>query len=162
MKVRNKVIVITGGGNGIGRELVLNLLFKGAHVAAVDINASALQETVGLAGVMKDKLSTHVVNITDKEAVAALPAQVISKHGAVDGIINNAGIIQHFVRVNDLDYAAIESVMNVNFYGTLYMKKSIFAPLSHATRSAYYKHIEHGRIFAGPGANHLWGSKSGG
>jgi NAD(P)-dependent dehydrogenase (short-subunit alcohol dehydrogenase family) len=51
MKVQNKVIVITGGGNGIGRELVLNLLSKGAHVAAVDINASALQETVGLAGV---------------------------------------------------------------------------------------------------------------
>ena len=124
MKVRNKVIVITGGGNGIGRELVLNLLAKGARVAAVDINASALQETVGLAGVMKDKLSTHVVNITDKEAVAALPAQVISKHGAVDGIINNAGIIQHFVRVNDLDYSAIERVMNVNFYGTVYMTKA--------------------------------------
>jgi NAD(P)-dependent dehydrogenase (short-subunit alcohol dehydrogenase family) len=124
MKVRNKVIVITGGGNGIGRELVLNLLSKGARVAAVDINASALQETVGLAGVMKDKLSTHVVNITDKDAVAALPEQVISKHGAVDGVINNAGIIQHFVRVNDLDYADIERVMNVNFYGTLYMTKA--------------------------------------
>jgi len=124
MKVRNKVIVITGGGNGIGRELVLNLLSKGAHVAAVDINAAALQETVGLAGVMKDKLSTHVVNITDKDAVAALPEQVITKHGTVDGVINNAGIIQHFVRVNDLDYADIERVMNVNFYGTLYMKKA--------------------------------------
>ena len=124
MKVRNKVIVITGGGNGIGRELVLNLLSKGARVAAVDINASALQETVGLAGVMKDNLSTHVVNITDKDAVAALPEQVITKHGAVDGVINNAGIIQHFVRVNDLDYAAIERVMNVNFYGTLYMTKA--------------------------------------
>jgi len=129
MKVQNKVIVVTGGGNGIGRELVLQLLSKGASVAAVDINEPALQETVELAGVNKRKLSTHVVNITDKEAVAALPEQVISRHGAVDGLINNAGIIQPFVRVKDLDYAAIERVMNINFYGTLYMTKAFLPHL---------------------------------
>ncbi len=50
MKVQNKVVVVTGGGNGIGRELVLHLLARGASVAAVDINESALQETVELAG----------------------------------------------------------------------------------------------------------------
>jgi NAD(P)-dependent dehydrogenase (short-subunit alcohol dehydrogenase family) len=124
MKLQNKVIVVTGGGNGIGRELVLNLLSKGASVAAVDINESALQETVALAAIKNDNLSTHILDITNKEAVAALPGQVISRHGVVDGIINNAGIIQPFVRVNDLDYAAIERVMNVNFYGALYMTKA--------------------------------------
>lgn len=129
MKVQNKVIVVTGGGNGIGRELVLNLLAKDASVAAVDINEAALKETLELAGEMKDKVSTHVVNITDKTAVTKLPEQVISRHGAVDGIINNAGIIQPFVRVNDLDYAAIERVMNINFYGTLYMTKEFLPHL---------------------------------
>lgn len=124
MKVQNKVMVVTGGGNGIGRELVFNLLSRGARVAAVDINESALQETVELAGNKKDNLSTHIVNITDKDAVTALPEQVIAKHGAVDGVINNAGIIQPFVRVNDLDYAAIDKVMRVNFYGPLYMTKA--------------------------------------
>ena len=73
MKVQNKVVVVTGGGNGIGRELVLNLLSKGASVAAVDINEAALQETAELAGNKKDKLSTHIVNITNKDAVTALP-----------------------------------------------------------------------------------------
>ena len=85
MKVQNKVIVVTGGGNGIGRELVLNLLSKGASVAAVDINESALQETVALAAHKKDHLSTHNVDITNKESVAALPGKVISRHGVVDG-----------------------------------------------------------------------------
>lgn len=129
MKVQNKVIVVTGGGNGIGRELVLNLLSKGARVAAVDISESALQETVELAGNNKARLSTHVVDITNKEAVAALPEKVIAAHGAVDGVINNAGIIQPFVRVNDLDYAAIDRVMNVNFYGTIYMTKAFLPHL---------------------------------
>ena len=129
MRVENKVIVVTGGGNGIGRELVLNLLSKGAHVAAVDMNETTLRETVELAASKKDNLSTHVINITNKEAVAALPEQIIAKHGAVDGLINNAGIIQPFVRVNDLDYAAIERVMNVDFYGTLYMTKAFLPHL---------------------------------
>jgi short-subunit dehydrogenase len=129
MKVQNKVIVVTGGGNGIGRELVLNLLSKNARVAAVDIDGSALQGTVELAEDKNDNLSTHVVDITDSDAVAELPEQVISKHGTVDGIINNAGIIQPFVRVKDLDYVAIERVMNVNFFGTLYVTKAFLPHL---------------------------------
>lgn len=138
MKVQDKVIVVTGGGNGIGRELVLGLLHRGARVAAVDINEAALQETVTLAGAKGDALSTHVLNITDRDAVAALPEQVIARHAAVDGIINNAGIIQPFVRVGDLDYAAIDRVMNVNFYGTLYMTKTFLPhllqrPVAHIT-----------------------------
>jgi short-subunit dehydrogenase len=129
MKVQNKVIVVTGGGNGIGRELVLNLLAKGASVAAVDINKLALEETVELSGDKKDKLTTYIVNIADKEAVEALPNQIISQHRAVDGLINNAGIIQPFVRLHDLDYGAIERVIKVNFYGTLYMTKAFLPHL---------------------------------
>ena len=124
MKVQNKVLVVTGGGSGIGRELVLNLLSKGARVAAIDLNETTLKETVELVGDKKDKVSMHVLNVTDKNAVEALPEQVIARHGTVDGIINNAGIIQPFVRINELDYAAIERVMNVNFYGALYMTKT--------------------------------------
>ena len=129
MKVRNKVVVVTGGGNGIGRELVLNLLSRGACAAAVDISEPALQETVALAGANQDRLSTHVVNITDRAAVEALPDQVIAEQGAVDGLINCAGIIQPFVKLNELGFDAIERVMNVNFYGTLYMTKTFLPHL---------------------------------
>jgi len=138
MKVLEKVIVITGAGGGIGRELVLNLLSKGASVAAVDINKDALAETVKQAGEIGDKLSTHIVNITDKAAVEALPEQVIAHHGAVDGILNNAGIIHDFIKINDLDYDEIKLVMDINFYGTLYMTKSFLPyllkrPVGHIT-----------------------------
>ncbi|QRO01960.1 SDR family oxidoreductase [Archangium violaceum] len=129
MKVQNKVVVVTGGGNGMGRELVLALLSKGASVAAVDINASALEETLALAGKNRDRLATYTLNITDRALVDALPDQVISRFGAVDGIINNAGIIQPFVRLKDLDYAAIERVINVNLFGTLYMTKAFLPHL---------------------------------
>jgi short-subunit dehydrogenase len=124
MKVKNKVMVVTGGGNGIGRQLVLTLLARGAIVAAVDINNLALQETKMMAGDHQKNLSTYVVNITDREAVEALPEQIIARHGVVDGIINNAGIIQPFIRLKDLGYDAISRVMDINFFGTLYMIKS--------------------------------------
>jgi NADP-dependent 3-hydroxy acid dehydrogenase YdfG len=129
MKVQDKVIVVTGGGNGMGREIVLNLLLKGASVAAIDINESALQETVKLAGERKENLATFVLNITDKAAVEALPAKVIARFGVVDGIINNAGIIQPFVRLNELKFDAIERVLDVNLYGTLYMVKAFLPHL---------------------------------
>lgn len=124
MKVQDKVFVVTGGGSGIGRALVLGLLARGARVAAVDLNPATLQETANLAGEKQANLSTHVANIAQREAVEALPARVIERHGAVDGLINNAGIIHPFVKVNDLTYDVIERVMNVNFYGTLYMIKA--------------------------------------
>jgi short-subunit dehydrogenase len=129
MKVKDKVIVVTGGGSGMGRELVLNLLSKDARVITVDINEASLQETKKLAGSKTDSLTTFVVNITDKTAVEAFYQDAVSRYGAVDGLINNAGIIQPFVKLNDLSYDAIERVMKVNFYGTLYMVKSFLPHL---------------------------------
>lgn len=122
MKVSNKVIVVTGAGSGMGRELTLLLIKKGATVAMADINEKGMNETAQLAG--GSAYSIHTLNITDRVAVEKFPEEVIKKHGVVDGIINNAGIIQPFVNVNDLGYDVIERIMNINFYGTLYMTKT--------------------------------------
>jgi short-subunit dehydrogenase len=124
MELKNKVFVVTGGGNGIGRQLVLDLVRKGSRVAAVDIDGTGLQETLRLTGNGKANISTHVVNITDLQSVEALPEQVIKAHGNVDALINNAGIIQPFVKVLNLTYPQIDKVMGVNFYGLLYMTKT--------------------------------------
>lgn len=124
MQVSNKIIVVTGAGSGIGRELTLQLLKKQAKVAAVDINLNALLETQKIVAVGDDKLMLYTLNIADREKAEALPSEVIKHFGAVDGIINNAGIIQHFIPVNDLNYDEINRVFNVNFFGTLYLTKA--------------------------------------
>lgn len=129
MNPKNKTIVVTGGGNGMGREMTLNLISKGAKVIAIDINNEYLEETKKLAGDKKENIFTYVVDITDKNAVEKFAQNVISEHKHVDGLINNAGIIQPFVKVNDLDYESIDKVMKVNFYGTLYMIKSFLPHL---------------------------------
>ena len=126
--ISNKVFVVTGGGDGIGQDVVLALVNRGARVAAVDISETGLGETVTLAGGVSDRISTHVVDIADRSAVEVLPDAVVKAHGAVDGLINVAGIIHGFVRVNHLAFSDIEHVMNVNFYGVLNMTKT-FLPV---------------------------------
>ncbi|PFG43024.1 short-subunit dehydrogenase [Isoptericola jiangsuensis] len=128
MNISDKTFVVTGAGNGIGREVSLHLLDAGARVAGVDLDASGLAATAERAAA-GERFSVHVVNITDREAVEALPAEVTAAHGGVDGVINVAGVIQKFVRVNDLPYSEIEKVMNVNFWGTLNMCKTFLPEL---------------------------------
>jgi short-subunit dehydrogenase len=128
MKVFNKVIVVTGAGGGIGRELVNQLLEKGAKVAAI-LHKSGIEEVKSLANIYGDKISTHKADLAKRGDVEKLPEEIIAAHGCVDGIINNAGIIQPFHSVNDLDYEQIQRVMDVNFYGTLYMCKAFLPHL---------------------------------
>jgi NAD(P)-dependent dehydrogenase (short-subunit alcohol dehydrogenase family) len=129
MKVHDKVVLVTGAGSGIGRELVLHLLKSGARVAGVDLNPKALQETKDLAEAHKTHFASFVTNISDRSAVDALPAQVLARFGCVDGIINNAGIAQPFARVCDLDFSVIDRIFNVNLMGTLYMIKAFLPHL---------------------------------
>ncbi|MGA7271042.1 MAG: SDR family oxidoreductase [Acidimicrobiia bacterium] len=128
MKVQSRVVVVTGGGNGIGRQLVLELLRRGARVAAVDLRQESLDQTTELAGA-GHRLATFVTDITNRQAVQDLPDQVIGAHGLIDGIINCAGIIQPFLKLNDLDYEAIDRVINVNLYGTIHVSKALLPHL---------------------------------
>lgn len=129
MNVTQKVIVVTGAGNGMGRETTLELARRGATIAAIDINQTTLDETVALAGPLGSRISTHLVDVTNLEQVRALPAAVIALHGGIDGLINVAGIIHKFRKVNDLSYDEIHRVMNVNFYGTVHMVKEFLPHL---------------------------------
>jgi NAD(P)-dependent dehydrogenase (short-subunit alcohol dehydrogenase family) len=128
MKLADKVIVVTGAGSGIGREVALEALRRGARVAACDINPMTLAETADLAAA-GDRLSIHQLNVTDRAAVEALPAAVADRFGTVDGIVHCAGIIQPFVRLKDLDYPDIDRVFAVNWLGTLYLTKALLPVL---------------------------------
>jgi len=129
MKVQGKVVVVTGAGSGMGRELTLELLRRGAKVAAVDMRPETLEETKNLAKAISDKIATYPLDITDAKKVAALPAQVKKDLGATDALINNAGIIQPFVMVKDLTMDQIHHIMNVNFDGPMMLIKAFLSGL---------------------------------
>ncbi len=140
MKLNGKVIVITGAGGGIGRQLVVQALDEGASVAAVDINPDALEATQLAAGKHADRLSLHTANITDRHAVCSLPESVKAAHGKIDAIINNAGIIQPFIPFAELDYETIQRVMNINIYGMMYMTRA-FLPYIGESAEGYIANV---------------------
>lgn len=119
MRIAEKVFVVTGGGNGMGREVVLGLARRGARVAAVDVDVAGLAETADRARAVGASISTHVVDVTDRGAVAALPDQVIDAHGQIDGLVNIAGIIHRFAPFTELSDDEIARIMDVNFWGTV-------------------------------------------
>jgi short-subunit dehydrogenase len=129
MKVNQKVVVVTGAGSGMGRELTLELVRRGASVAAIDMRAETLAETKALATALGGKVETFVVDITDAVKVAKLPTDITKKLGEPDALINNAGIIQPFVKINELSLESAAKVMNVNFTGPLMMVKAFLPGL---------------------------------
>lgn len=128
MKVNGKVIVITGAGNGMGRAMTQEFVRRGAKVFGVDMNEAALQETKSLVSA-PENFAYQVLNITDRVAVAKLPTAVKNQFGAVDILVNNAGIIQPFVKINALEFDAIDRVMNVNFNGPVNLTKAFLPEL---------------------------------
>jgi len=127
MNIKNKTFLITGSANGIGRELAINLLKKGANIIATDIDKDALKK---LEEELHNKnLKTYQLDISNKDDVEALIKDLNKNKEEIDGVINNAGIIQPFVKIASLNYDDIERVMNVNFYGTLYLTKAVLPQL---------------------------------
>lgn len=134
MRLAGRVLVVTGAGDGIGQRVVLELLARGASVAAVSRTAEHLEATAALAGA-GGRLSLHPLDVRDRAGVLALPAAVLAAHGAVDGLVNVAGVIQPFLRFADLPFEEIERVIDVNLWGTIHTVKA-FLPLLLAREEA--------------------------
>lgn len=159
MRIEGRVFVVTGAGNGIAREVTLQLLAKGGRVAAVDLSEEGLAETARLADAGK-RLSTHALSVADRAAVEALPDAVLAAHGQVDGLINVAGIIQRFVHVEDLAIEEIEKVMAVNFWGTTYMVKAFLPLLKKRPKAAIVNVSSMGGLVPVPGQGAYGASKA--
>lgn len=159
MQIRDKVFAVTGGGNGIAREVVLQLLAKGARVAALDLSEQGLAETAQLANA-GERLSTHVINVTDRAAVEALPAAIRAHHGAVDGVLNIAGIIHRFAPIAELSIEEIERVIDINYWGTVYVVKAFLPELLTRPEAAILDFSSMGGLVPVPGQGAYGSSKA--
>jgi NAD(P)-dependent dehydrogenase (short-subunit alcohol dehydrogenase family) len=128
-----KIAVVTGGGSGMGRELVRQLVAEGASVAMCDVSAQTMEETKALcvedglkSGV---RITCHVVDVSDEEQVARFRDEVAAEHGTdrIHLLFNNAGIGAGGSLFTD-SRANWEKTFNVCWFGVYYMTRA-FLPM---------------------------------
>jgi len=117
-QLEGKTAVVTGAGSGIGRELAKELSNKGCNLALSDINELALTETASmLTG--SGKVQTWKFDVSDRAAMATFAKETIEAFGAVDIVINNAGVALTGT-FEENSYDELEWIIGINLWGVIY------------------------------------------
>jgi short-subunit dehydrogenase len=117
--LEGKVAVVTGAGNGIGRETAMALAQKGCRLAICDVNEAALEEVgEGLAG-SGAEVRSYVVDVSKRDEMEKFAANVAADFGGVQVLINNAGVTV-YATFEEHDVDDLEWIIGVNLWGVLY------------------------------------------
>ena len=132
--LKSGVAVITGAGSGIGRALAQQLSAAGSALAIADIDEKGLTETAASLTSKKTAVSTHVLDVSNEEAVRSFAEDVTTRHGRVTLLVNNAGValIGTFeeISLDDLRW-----LMGINFWGVVYGVKYFLPVLKQQPRA---------------------------
>ena len=115
MEIRNRKVIITGAASGVGKELTKKFISYNSIVVAVDVSKENLKELEK--ELNTDKLYTYQLDVTDRAAIKKFKKWYAKELRNLDILINNAGIIQPFIKVEDLPDEITDRVMKVNFRG---------------------------------------------
>ena len=117
----DKIVVITGGSDGIGKALVAQFLALGAKVATCGRNENKL--SLLATEFPSSNLFTAQVDVSKQEQSEAFIKQVVDNWGRIDVLINNAGISMRAL-VSEVSVQTLQNVMDINFWGTVYCTKA--------------------------------------
>ncbi|SDR88313.1 Short-chain dehydrogenase [Nocardioides scoriae] len=139
-KLRDQVVVVTGAGSGMGREISLLAARHGARLAISDVNAAGLAETVdllergGAAEVRSDR-----VDVSDRQQMVDWAAAVAAQFGTVTMVVNNAGV-SYAGDVEEMTYDDLDWILGINFMGVVHGTKE-FLPHLIASGNGYVVNV---------------------
>jgi NAD(P)-dependent dehydrogenase (short-subunit alcohol dehydrogenase family) len=153
-----KLAVVTGGGSGIGRELVRQLAAQGCSVATCDVNADSVAVTAATAWAAAPpgvQVTSHVCDVSDEAQVQRFRDELLAEHGSehVDLVVSNAGVFggSSFVKDSRQEW---ERTFAINWWGVYYCART-FLPLLIASGDGVLVNMSSVASFwptAGPGA----------
>ncbi len=123
--VTDKVILVTGGGQGLGAAICKTLAEDGAIVIPVDVKADKLEKIVADITEEGGKAEGFIMNVADEKNVQEVIRQVIDKHGKIDAVINNAGV-DYTKSVEEFQYEEWKRVIDINLCGPFNVSKAVY------------------------------------
>jgi len=136
MQLKDSVIIVTGGGQGLGRAMAEYLAGRGARLALVDLGQERLDEAVAACQAAGGEARAYVCNIANEEQVTDMVSRVASDFGTINGLINNAGILRDglLLKVRDGEIQKMsmnqwQSVIDVNLTGVFLGTREVAAKM---------------------------------
>jgi len=126
MKLENRVAVVTGAGQGIGKAIAEKLSQEGAKVVVADLNAETAKTTAAEIGGL-----AHTVDVSSEEQVSRLVSTTLEHYGKIDVLVNDAAIVP-FVLWDDLDFAEWRRIMSVNLDGVFLTCRAVYPHMKEA------------------------------
>lgn len=124
MNLQDKIIAITGAGQGLGRAMAIYLAEKGAQIAIIDLNQEQMNETKAEVEAAGSRAMTFCCNVADEQHVETTFDAIIEQMGGLHGLVNNAGILRDGLMVKARDgniskmtLASWQAVIDVNLTG---------------------------------------------
>lgn len=129
LELDEKVALVTGGGNGIGRETAHSLAARGSFVAVVDAREDAAKQVAAEIG--EHRAMGVAADVRDRDAVAEAVHVLLRRWGRLDVVVANAGVTPEPATVRVGDPADFERVVSVNLFGVLNTAKATVEQLLH-------------------------------
>src|SRR3954447_1976716 len=123
--VKDKVVIVTGGGQGLGAAICRTLAEDGATVIPVDIQKNKLENIVQEIKNNKGKVEAFEMNVADESSVKKVIQLVIDKYQKIDAVINNAGI-DFTLSIEEMSYEQFRKVVEVNLCGPFNVSKAVY------------------------------------
>ncbi len=150
MKLEGKVALVTGAGSGIGRAIAKLFVEEGAKVVGTDLAPAGLET---LAQEIKElgysSLTTITGNVSARADAEKMVDAALNAYGTLDIVVNNAGIMDEFVPLGDLDDAMWQQVMNVNLNGPMYISRKALQTMLPKEKGVFVNIASVGGLFGG-------------
>jgi NAD(P)-dependent dehydrogenase (short-subunit alcohol dehydrogenase family) len=124
MSYAGKTVIVTGGAGGLGKAIATAFLEAGANTIIIDVHKGRLDEaSAEFEAAHAGRILALQVNLTDGPALDKMMEDVLAKFGRLDVLVNNAGIMDHFDPVADLERPMWDKVIAVNLTAPMMTSK---------------------------------------